>query len=134
MKGQSYTYKVTVHTKDNVSQDYDLPATATRCLPACSFSANPSKLLFPQGDTTLSWDCKDQNGSPTATSCDLSSNDVPENMRSRLGAVSPSGGETTFTLDKTSTFLLSCSNDEGNILRSTTVQFSRPTRMEIIPR
>ena len=142
-KRTEYTYKVVVKTTDSMAQDFNLPAVKTTCIPDCSLSASPNPLIYPQGQTSVSWDCQD------ADSCVLSATNLPKNypttsqfcsamsgsLSNNACQVSNSGFTSpSLTLDQTTTFFLSCQNIDGYSNDAATVELSSPRRIEVIPR
>ena len=143
-----YAYKVVVKTTDGMNQDYNLPAVKTVCVPECYLSADPNFLVYPQGQTSLSWGCQD------ADSCVLNATNLPKNYlttdqfcssssamkgmsetTNNACQVSPSDSvSSSLTLDQTTTFILNCQNIDGYSTDATTVELLRPRRMEVIPR
>jgi Zn-dependent protease len=76
--------------------------------PTCTFSASPSRLVFPPKQfTNLSWDC------PRATSCSIDQG---------VGAVSAPSGVKSVPVDKTTTYTLTCTNKLGGDTKNATVQ------------
>ena len=143
-----YTYKVVVKTTDGMNQDYNLPAVKTVCVPECYLSASPNTLVYPQGQTSLSWGCQ------SADSCLLSATNLPKNYSTQSQfcssssamegmsetinnacQVSPSDSvSSSLTLDQTTTFILNCQNIDGYSTDAATVELLRPRRIEVVPR
>ena len=143
-----YTYKVVVKTTDGMNQDYNLPAVKTVCVPECYLSASPNTLVYPQGQTSLSWGCQ------SADSCLLSATNLPKNYSTQSQfcssssamegmsetinnacQVSPSDSvSSSLTLDQTTTFILNCQNIDGYSTDAATVELLRPRRTEVVPR
>lgn len=84
---------------------------------SCSFSASPRRLIRPRNETTLTWSCQN------ADACSITG----------VGRVDPEGGSTVAVADQTTTFTLSCSNDNSSFSSSVEVQVFQPTYCEIIP-
>jgi len=82
---------------NNVLANFNSTSTSTSTsTPNCTFSANP-KMIKGTGTSTLSWDCKD------ADSCTIDQG---------IGSVSTTGTYVV-ELENTTTYTLSCSNNEG---------------------
>lgn len=84
---------------------------------SCSLSASPSRLIRPRRDTSLTWACQN------AESCNLSD----------FGSVDANGGTVEFSIDRTRSFTLTCSNSASSYSTSVQVQVFKPTYCEIIP-
>ncbi len=152
-------FKISVKRKDNLIQDFLLNSITTVCPPECRITANPDKLVFPKGETQLSWNCLDENNNSTADSCSIFSTILPlnysnfsnfcssglkgsmtkikmENMTEEQESCSvvTTKSSAQISLDKPATFFLSCKNQDGSSLNSAFVDFLRPVYQEITPR
>ncbi|MDI6717701.1 MAG: hypothetical protein QMD86_01475, partial [Patescibacteria group bacterium] len=107
-------------------QDFNLPSATTVCIPDCGFTANPKELVLPQEKTTVSWDCDG------ADSCELSGDVLPADQ-SKMGNVNPLKGSVNVSLNKPTTFFLACKNQDGQLFKTTSVDFLKPRWREITP-
>ncbi|MEK7555323.1 MAG: hypothetical protein AAB516_00660 [Patescibacteria group bacterium] len=124
-KGASYSYTIDVRSGTNLIQTYGPISSSTSCIPDCDFSANPENLVYPATNSNLLWSCQG------AVSCSISEvGDVCNNQ-----TACETGDTTPVTVDKTTTFVFTCENSDGDKSFSTaTVNVSRPTIIEVPPR
>ena len=110
----------------NLGPCFDLfTITATTpALPSCDFRAAPIVIVPPQG-STLSWTCSN------AQSCEASS--TTGDPKQWSGSVQAPSGSKGVTPDKTTTYVLSCSNPDGTNTFSTTISVAKPFIKEVRP-
>ncbi|MFH1759279.1 MAG: hypothetical protein ABH822_01810 [Patescibacteria group bacterium] len=85
---------------------------------SCDFSASPSWLLYPRSYTTLWWSCEG------ADVCRISG----------VGSVDPESGSTGVSVTRTTSFTLSCDNEDGEAFsKMIEVKVYDPVYCEIIP-
>jgi len=115
---QTYYQYVLVMTNNQGEQFQYPPINAyTKCLPQCSFTTNKSEIITP-AKATLSWNCQD------ASSCGISPG---------VGSVNPQTGQTEVSPTASTTYILTCSNIDGEASFSVDVNVKKPKLEEVIP-
>lgn len=85
---------------------------------SCSFSASPSRLIYPRRSSSLSWVCEG------ADTCNISG----------VGSVNAQSGTVGINVPRTTSYTLSCANEGGSTFSSLlTIKVFKPVYCEIIP-
>jgi hypothetical protein len=112
-------YQYVLVMTNNQGEQFQYPAinAYTRCLPQCSFTTDKSEIIAP-GQATLSWNCQD------ADSCAIALG---------VGSVNPQTGQTKVSPTASTTYILTCSNIDGEASFSTNINVKIPKLEEVIP-
>ncbi|OGI98989.1 hypothetical protein A3H53_01095 [Candidatus Nomurabacteria bacterium RIFCSPLOWO2_02_FULL_40_10] len=116
-KQATYAYQLIMTDNQGTQFQYPVMNAYTKCLSQCSFTTNKSEIITP-AQATLSWSCQDAN------SCAISPG---------VGSVNPQTGQTTVAPTASTTYILTCSNIDGETSFSTNINVKKPKLEEVIP-